>query len=156
MTMAHDHDEGPRILAQAFLSAAEVAHVRETFARVGRDADAVASRFYERLFEYDPTLRRYFPDDMAAQREKLMLTLEHVVASLDAMPTLLDEVSALGVRHRAYGARDLDYATVGDALLFALEQSTGEAWTPDAERAWEKTYTVLSQTMLRAAHESER
>lgn len=137
-----------------FISARESALVRETWRKVAVD-DRAAEAFYETLFTLDPGLRRHFPSDMAAQKQKLMATLEHAVSYLDRFDLLLDEVRELGRRHRGYGATAADYGTVGDALLCMLERGLGTAWTCDAERAWEKTFTALSQTMIRAADEEE-
>lgn len=142
-------------LPHEWLSASEVRSVRESFAVLALDSDALAAAFYARLFELDPALRRHFPDDLAAQREKLLLTLTHAIASLDHFASIADEVRALGRRHRAYGARELDYVSVGDALLYTLENMLGERWNGEVERAWEKTFTALSQVMLRAADVEE-
>jgi hemoglobin-like flavoprotein len=132
----------------------ECALVRETWRKIALD-DGAAEAFYDRLFALDPSLRGHFPRDMAAQKQKLMATLAHTVAYLDRFELLLDEVRALGERHLCYGASPIDYSTVGDALLRMLEQGLGAQWTRDAERAWEKTFTALSQTMIRAATRHE-
>lgn len=141
--------------ATPFVTAQETRVLRDTWSRVAQ-RDNAAELFYGKLFELDPGLREFFPRDMRAQRMKLTATLEHVVSCLDRFDVLVDEVRALGRRHRDYGATALDYSTVGDALLWTLEHGLGEAWTSEAERAWEKTFTLLSQTMVRAAEESEQ
>lgn len=139
----------------AWLSPDEAARVRLSFEALAGRSDEIACVFYDRLFELDPSLRQYFPADMAAQREKLMLTLARTVAYLDRFEAIAHEVDALGRRHRLYGTRELDYATVGDALLFALGQASGSAWTRAVEDAWERTFTTLSQAMLRASERGE-
>jgi hemoglobin-like flavoprotein len=136
----------------SFVTLRETAILRDTWARVAQNTSA-AELFYAKLFELDPELREHFPRDMRAQRQKLTATLEHVVSCLDRFDVLVEEVRALGRRHRDYGATAIDYSTVGDALLWTLEQGLGDAWTSEAERAWEKTFTLLSQTMVRAAEE---
>jgi hemoglobin-like flavoprotein len=47
------------------------------------------------------------------------------------------------------------YDVVGEALLWALEQGLGEAFTPQARRAWEEAYKFLSEIMKDAAAQVE-
>ena len=58
---------------------------------------------------------------------------------------------ALGRRHVGYGVRDSHYATVGEALLWTLEQGLGDAFTPDVRAAWAETYGTRAGVMQRAA-----
>ena len=50
-----------------------------------------------------------------------------------------------------YGVRRSHYATVGTALLWTLEKGLGDAFTPDVRAAWTAVYTLLAETMQRAA-----
>jgi nitric oxide dioxygenase len=54
----------------------------------------------------------------------------------------------------AYDVQPEDYATVGAALLWTLEQGLGFAYTPEAADAWSAAYAALSETMLAAAEKS--
>jgi nitric oxide dioxygenase len=126
--------------------------LRSSFALVAPVADQAATRFYERLFEADPSLRpRFAHTDMAGQRKALMGTLAVVVASLDRLDTLVPAVEALGRRHAGYGVADEDYATVGAALLATLEDLLGAAFTPATREAWGAAYGLLSGIMREAA-----
>jgi len=53
--------------------------------------------------------------------------------------------------HAGYGVIESDYATVGAALLWTLEQGLGPAFTPDVKDAWTAAYRILSGTMLAGA-----
>jgi hemoglobin-like flavoprotein len=64
---------------------------------------------------------------------------------------LIPAVEDLGKRHTAYGVRSKDYETVGSALLWTLEQGLGDAWTAEVKDAWVTTYTLLANTMKKAA-----
>ncbi len=46
----------------------QTALVQTSFGRLAPQADAVASAFYARLFQIDPTLRALFPADLGPQR----------------------------------------------------------------------------------------
>ncbi len=135
----------------AQLDARKVALVQDSFARLAPTADAVAQEFYDRLFRAHPSLRRLFPTDMGAQREKLVSTLSFVVQGLGRLDAIVDAVAALGVRHVGYRAETAHYDAVGAALLETLEARLGAHWTPETAAAWREAYALLSQTMIDAA-----
>jgi len=114
-------------------------------------ADAAASLFYQRLFELDPSLRSLFKTDLAAQRRALMSMLAVAIQGLDHLDTLVPAVENLGRRHVGYGVKDRDYDTVGQALLEALQQGLGDAFTPELRDAWAEAYTLLAGVMRTAA-----
>jgi len=126
--------------------------IRSSWSGVEPIADTAASLFYGRLFELDPAIERLFRrTDMAAQRKILMQTLTVVVKSLDKLDQLVPAVQALGRRHAGYGVRESHYATVGEALLWTLEQGLGEAFTPPVRSAWAEAYGILASVMIAAA-----
>jgi hemoglobin-like flavoprotein len=126
--------------------------IRASWSGVEPIADAAAGLFYGRLFELDPAIERLFRrTDMAAQRKILMQTLTVVVKSLDRLDQIVPAVQALGRRHAGYGVREAHYATVGDALLWTLEQGLGEAFTPPVRAAWAEAYGILASVMIAAA-----
>jgi len=73
------------------------------------------------------------------------------VSKLDALDELVPVVEALGKRHAGYGVKEADYATVGSALLWTLQQGLGAAFTPDVRSAWATVYGVLASTMKAGA-----
>jgi hemoglobin-like flavoprotein len=89
---------------------------------------------------------------MAEQGRKLMATLAVVVHGLDNLNSLLPAASALAKRHVAYGVKAADYAPVGAALLWTLEQGLGDQWTSELAAAWSEAYTVLSKFMITEAY----
>ncbi len=84
-----------------------------------------------------------------------MSTLAVVVGGLNNLEDLVPVVQDLGIRHIAYGVKPEHYDTVGGALLWALEQGLGEAFTPEVKAAWTEVYTVLATTMKDAAAQPE-
>ena len=125
--------------------------VQQSFGVVAPIAEAAAALFYGRLFELDPSLRPLFRGDLTTQGRHLMATLAVAVRGLDDLPTLVPAVRALGRRHAAYGVRAEHYATVGEALLWTLEQGLGERFTPAVRSAWAAVYDLLAATMRDAA-----
>ena len=124
--------------------------VQQTFAQVAPIADQAAALFYRRLFELDPNLTRLFRGDMVQQGRKLMQMIGAAVQGLDDLDKLVPVVQQLGVRHAGYGVQDAHYDTVGEALLWTLEQGLGPAFTSEVRDAWTSVYGVLALTMKAA------
>jgi nitric oxide dioxygenase len=128
--------------------------VQETFAQVIPISEQAAALFYGRLFEIAPAVKPLFKGDMQEQGRKLMQIIGHCVAGLDQLDGLVPVVRELGRKHVGYGVTDGDYASVGSALLWTLEQGLGPAFTPEVKEAWAAVYGVLSSTMLAGAASS--
>jgi hemoglobin-like flavoprotein len=103
------------------------------------------------LFELDPTLRPLFKGDMKEQGRKLMDMITLAVKGLDRPEALLPALAALGRRHADYGVNKHDYETVGEALIWTLEQGLGPSFTPDVREAWEAIYGFIAGSMREAA-----
>ena len=74
------------------------------------------------------------------------------VDGLDDLDALTPAVQDLGVRHRRYGVQSYHYDTVGEALVWTLDQGLGDAFTPDVRAAWAETYGLLASVMKDAAY----
>lgn len=109
-------------------------------------AEAV-SLFYVKLFELDPTLKNLFNLSIAEQERKFADMLQITVYSLDQPDRLGLAVKQLGARHKAYGVKPTDYATVEMALIWTLEQGLEESFTPAMKAAWQALYTLLVRLM---------
>lgn len=129
----------------------QISVVQSTWAKVVPIADTAVDLFYTRLFELDPRLRLLFPAEMADQKKKLLQTLSLCVNGLTKLEEIVPAVEALGRRHVDYQVREEHYTTVGEALLWTLEQGLGDDFTPEAEEAWTAVYGVLSSTMIAAS-----
>jgi hemoglobin-like flavoprotein len=125
--------------------------VRSTWPAALADADALTTRFYRHLFELDGAAAHLFAGvDMVAQRAKLVRTLTVVVGALDDTDALLPVVADLGRRHAHYRVEQRHYDTVGDALLWALRDTLGTAFTPALHDAWANAYALVASVMRRA------
>ena len=130
--------------------------IRSTWAAVEPIQDVASDLFYARLFELDLRLAALFAEtDMRRQGRMLMQTLAIVVKSLDDLSVVVPAVEALGRRHVGYGVQPEDYATVGGALLWTLEQGLGDAFTPEVRAAWAGAYGIVSSVMIAAAEQVE-
>ena len=126
--------------------------VQSSFQSVKPISDRAASMFYTRLFELDPrTIKLFEGSDMATQGRKLMAMITAAVNSLNDLEAVIPTVQDLGRRHVDYGVEDHHYDTVGDALIWTLEQGLGSAFTPEVKDAWVTMYTVIASVMKEAA-----
>jgi nitric oxide dioxygenase len=135
------------------LTSIEIVLVRASFARVVTIQDVAADIFYDRLFVIAPRLRELFPADLSEQKKKLMQMMTAAVGGLSNLDKLVPAVKALGARHAGYGVTAADYAIVGEALVWTLEQGFGDEFTPEVRSAWAKLYDVLAATMQAGAAE---
>ena len=126
--------------------------VQRTWRLVVPIADKAATLFYDRLFEIDPSTRPMFrAETLAEQRKKLVQILAAAVSGLDDLDALVPVVKDLGRRHAGYGVTAAHYDSVGQALLWTLEQGLGAAWTPEAKAAWTEVYGLIAGVMQDAA-----
>jgi hemoglobin-like flavoprotein len=115
------------------------------------DLAGVAADFYGRVFDRDPALSEMFTSDPALQRARFAAELREIVTSIGRHDRFAPAVRALGARHRAYGVRAAHYRLMGDALVAALANALGPAWTPEVEEAWTMAYALTAETMLAGA-----
>ena len=80
-----------------------------------------------------------------------MATLQLAVIGLNQPQTVVAAIKQLGRRHTGYGVQDDHYYLVGEALLWSLAQTLGDAFTPEVEEAWAEAYSLLAGLMKEAA-----
>ena len=66
-------------------------------------------------------------------------------------PSAPGERGGRRARHVAYGVTDRHYDSVGEALLRALDEILGDAFTDDVRAPWVEAYALLAAIMRRAA-----
>jgi hemoglobin-like flavoprotein len=93
---------------------------------------------------------------MNEQYRKLMDMLNIVVARLDNLDELTNEISGMARRHLGYGVRPAHYKMAGSALLWTLQQGLGNDWTPEVKEAWIKCYSTLADVMISASSLQEK
>lgn len=126
--------------------------LERSFNLVAPQAEALALRFYERLFEKYPRIKPLFTTaNMPDQRRKLIAALVLVVQNLRNPEALLDAVEQLGIRHLDYGTKPEHYAAVGENLLSVMAEFVGEGWTDEVATAWADAYKDIATKMIHAA-----
>jgi len=128
--------------------------ITTSWSSVASIADSAIEQFYNRLFEIDPSARALFrATNMPEQRRKVIEALSLALQSLDDLDALTPTLEDLGRRHQRYGVTAAHYDSVGQALLWTLEQGLGAAWTPAMAAAWTELFGQLSSAMKRTAYD---
>ena len=128
--------------------------ITTSWSSVASIADSAIEQFYNRLFEIDPSARALFrATDMPEQRRKVIEALSLALQSLDDLDALTPTLEDLGRRHQRYGVTAAHHDSVGQALLWTLEQGLGAAWTPAMAAAWTELFGQLSSAMKRTAYD---
>lgn len=157
---------GEKTQKKMILTSTEKHLVVSTYRLVVPVSETVADLFYRRLFQERPQYRGLFSEDMTKQKRKFMMMIAFITNSLNWTEEQWKEevaveedlflvVLALGRRHHLlYKIPDDAYEPVEGALLWALEQGLGAAFTPELRRAWTKLYRVLATSMKMGAQAS--
>ena len=130
----------------------EIDRVRTSWSLAAADPQRTAQVFYANLFRLDPSTKPLFAGDLELQGRKLTQTLSFIVDNIENTETLLPAAVDLARRHVDYGVTRDQYASVGAALVEALRQLLGPAFSDEDAEAWVRVYTKLSSTMLAAAY----
>lgn len=117
------------------------------------DPRVVGGLFYDKLFHDTPAAEKLFSVSREEQAKKLVEMVNVVIMRLDRLEELSEDIRQLAIRHVGYGTQPDHYALVGKALLWTLKRGLGNDWTPELEEAWTQCYTLLANTMIRAAEE---
>lgn len=125
--------------------------VKQSFGQVVPQADELSRRFYDRLFTDAPETRAMFPEEMDAQRVKLLDEIAAIVDALDHLTDLVSRTSDLGRRHVDYGTTPAHYAIMREVLIGSLGDVLGDELTPATKQAWQSAYDLVSETMMYGA-----
>ena len=129
--------------------------LKRTWAQVAAHGDAVPGYFYAHLFLAHPETRDLFPVAMAAQRDRLVKALGHMVSNVDRVGDVVAYIEDLGRDHRKFGTIAGHYPAVGASLLATLKHFLGAAWTPELAADWAEAYNLVSEVMVGAAEKAE-
>ena len=131
--------------------------VKSTWSAVAAmDHIVVGGLFYNRLFEIAPQLKSMFHNPIPEQSKKLLTMINYVIAKLDKLDDIVDEVAKLGRKHIQYGVQAEHYAIVGNALLWTLEKGLGDNWNEEVKKGWTECYNILSGAMITATEINQK
>lgn len=116
---------------------------------------ALATKFYNDLFDENPGLIHMFKGDMDKQAEKLMYTLGFLITNLERLDEIVKSVEELGRMHaKSYKVQPEHYPIVKNKLIDTIQHFMKEEWTEDHQSAWYKVISLVERTMIRGAANS--
>ena len=124
--------------------------MKASYAEVSARPLLLAARFYEDLFDADPSLRPLFPTDLTSVKGHFGAALALVVRHLDDGAALRESLRTLGAQHVHWRARPEDYLTARRALISAVRQQS-LSWSDGLERHWHEAITAIIIPMLEGA-----
>ncbi len=133
------------------MNATQIQLVQNSFAQLIPSGEAsfetfFGEIFYQRLFDLQPHFKQMFQGDMVKQSQKLLDMLRSIVQNLERPD--VQGIEELGAKHKTeYKVKNTDYNAVGEALIWTLEATMGEDFTPELREAWIAAYRLLAQTM---------
>ena len=125
--------------------------VQASYVELGPHTADLAERFYERLFAAAPSLRTMFSEDPAVQKSLFASELAVIVQSISHFDAFVARTRHLGARHETYGVTYLHYEIAGRALLEALADTLGPAFTDELRDAWRLAFDLVAETMMQGA-----
>lgn len=128
--------------------------VQSSWKKVTPIAQTAGEMFYARLFTIAPEVEPLFKGDIGTQGKKLMAMINTVVLGLKNLDALVPAARELGMKHKQYGVQDKDYSTVGEALLWTLEQGLQDDFDEETRLAWTEAYNTLAGVMQAGAQEA--
>ena len=124
--------------------------VKNSWNHLANNTENAGEYFYQTLFEIAPSVRPLFKPDIKDQAKKLVTMLSYVIAKLNSLNEIEDQIAGLAQRHVKYGARPEHYQAVGQALILMLEHKLVDQWNDATKDAWVEVYTILSGAMIGA------
>jgi hemoglobin-like flavoprotein len=128
----------------------QISLIEDSWDYIITNTEEAGKLFYTRLFEQSPHLKHLFKENMRDQERKLMSMIALAVSKLNNLDEVLNDVKALGTRHKGYGVKDEYYGDVAGALLWTLEQGLGDKWNDEVKEAWTSLYVTLAGIMSKA------
>ncbi len=130
--------------------------LRDSFAKLQPQGEAISRRFYEELFSRYPSVVPLFArTSIEEQHRKLLSAISLVIESVDDPGRLQGILHELGKRHQGYGALAEHYPLVAETLLSVMAEFAGELWTDQVAAAWQDALNAVAELMLSAYEKQE-
>jgi nitric oxide dioxygenase len=124
--------------------------LRLTLAQATAGEPPLGREFYRRLFVIAPDLRGRFQGDIETECAKLKDALKLTFGALSDFTFLVATLEALARRGIGRELSDQHCRAISKALLWAIEQRIGAAFTPQVCNAW-IAFLAVAVSILRPA-----
>ncbi len=126
----------------------QIQRIEESFRALAPRGPELVDRFYALLFSRFPAVRPLFPQQMQAQKDKLLASIGLVVKSLRNPDGLKQTLLGLGARHAQYGTQEAHYPAVRDTLLDVMSEMAGNLWTTQLNQDWTDALNWVANVMI--------
>lgn len=103
--------------------------------------------FYHYLFEHSPYMKPLFQANQSVQ-SRVLTHISTGMKSLLHSEDLVQKVMHLALLHMKIGVKATDFDPLGEALIQAMKQTSGPAWSVPIETSWRKIYCHASILIL--------
>lgn len=114
---------------------------------------AISTTFYRNLFTAHPELLNIFNTGnqvQGLQQQSLAAAVFAYAANFENPDALSSVVSRITHKHASLGIKPEHYPIVGRHLLSAIQETLGDAATPELLQAWEEAYWALAKVLMAA------
>jgi len=111
----------------------------------------ITRTFYKNMFEEHPELTNLFNmgnQANGAQQQSLAAAVFAYAANIDNPDVLAPVVSRIVHKHASVGIAAKHYPIVGRHLLGAIQETLGDAASPELLSAWEEAYGMLADAFI--------
>jgi len=123
--------------------------IRNSWLEVATYPNAIL-KFYDKLFEISPDSKRFFPEDLSRQSEKLAYTIGFAVENLERLDEIQESIEDLGRMHNELDIAAEYYVHVKDALIFTIKEALADSYHDEIGEAWDVALTHIATVMINA------
>lgn len=122
---------------------------RESFKELQSKELNFSDEFYKNLFEKYPESKILFHEvNDDKQRQLFLNSIDFILSNLENEERLAEYIQNLGHRHLSYGADEIHFDWVEDALMATLTSVLGDSWTPEIKDCWSDLFATIKGYML--------
>lgn len=133
------------------LTSHQLEDLRTSLKMLAPRGEQLATAFFARLFKAHPPLRVLFPTDTMRRNQDLLSALGSLTKNANRLNALEHLLMEFGARNQHSGILPHHYGMARDAMLDAMHETAGDAWTPELEQAWSTVLNVASSVVIRGA-----
>ncbi|HEX5623399.1 MAG TPA: globin domain-containing protein [Sulfuricurvum sp.] len=135
------------------LSPETIAAVKETIPLINQESENVTTRMYEILFSKYPETKPLFANADKDQHKKLAGAIAAFAGNIDNLGVLGNAVEKMAQSHVMTQVKPAHYPMVADALITAMGDVLGDAFTEERKNAWVEAYTFLANILMQREQE---
>ncbi|WP_439502877.1 globin domain-containing protein [Methylophaga sp.] len=126
----------------------DITLVEHNFAALMSFSDALAERFYQRLFAEYPAIMPLFKSvTIEGQHKKLLASMVLLIQHLRDSEMIEDYLQGLGVRHQQYGVEQSHYEMFIENWLSVVAEFSEQEWDDTLLQAWRNVLQYVAELM---------